>query len=139
MVTLLIGKKGSGKTKKLISLANEAVAASSGNVVVIEKGAKLTYDVTHKARLIDTDQYSIAGYDILFGFLSGICAGNYDVTDILIDSTFKICPEGLSGLAAFIDKIDALAKASDVKFTVLISADANDIPDDVKATCEVLG
>ena len=139
MVTLLIGKKGSGKTKKLISLANEAVAASSGNVVVIEKGAKLTYDVTHKARLIDTDQYSIAGYDVLFGFLSGICAGNYDVTDILIDSTFKICPEGLSGLAAFIDKIDALAKASDVKFTVLISADANDITDDVKATCEVLG
>lgn len=138
MVTLLIGKKGSGKTKKLISLANEAVAASSGNVVVIEKGAKLTYDVTHKARLIDTDQYNISGYDVLFGFLSGICAGNYDVTDILIDSTFKICPEGLSGLTNFIDKIEALAKASDVKFTVLISADGNDIPDDVKATCEVL-
>lgn len=138
MVTLLIGKKGSGKTKKLISLANEAVAASTGNVVVIEKGAKLTYDVTHKARLIDTDQYNIAGYDVLFGFLSGICAGNYDVTDILIDSTFKICPEGLGGLTAFIDKIETLAKASDVKFTVLISADASDIPDDVKATCEVL-
>ena len=138
MVTLLIGKKGSGKTKKLISLANEAVAASTGNVVVIEKGAKLTYDVTHKARLIDTDQYSISGYDVLFGFLSGICAGNYDVTDILIDSTFKICPDGLSGLKEFIDKIDALAKASDVKFTVLISADAADIPDDLKATCEVL-
>ena len=77
MVTLLIGKKGSGKTKKLIQLANEAVAASQGNVVVIEKGAKLTYDVTHKARLIDTDQYMISGYDTLFGFVSGICAGNY--------------------------------------------------------------
>ena len=82
MVSLLVGKKGSGKTKKLISLANEAVATSSGNVVVIEKGAKLTYDVTHKARLIDTDQYAIVGYDMLYGFISGICAGNYDVTDI---------------------------------------------------------
>ena len=90
MVTLLIGKKGTGKTKKLIARANEAVKASSGNVVVIEKGAKLTYDVTHKARLIDTDQYSISGYDMLYGFISGICAGNYDVTDILVDSTFKI-------------------------------------------------
>ena len=60
MVTLLIGKKGTGKTKKLIERANAAVAASSGNVVVIEKGAKLTYDVTHKARLIDTDQYNIS-------------------------------------------------------------------------------
>ena len=88
MVTLLIGKKGTGKTKKLISLANEAVAASTGNVVVIEKGSKLTYDVTHKARLIDTEQYLISGYDMLFGFISGICAGNYDVTDILVDSTF---------------------------------------------------
>ena len=90
MVTLLIGKKGSGKTKKLIQLANEAVAASQGNVVVVEKGAKLTYDITSKARLIDTDQYAIKGYDMLFGFLSGICAGNYDVTDILIDCSCKI-------------------------------------------------
>ena len=98
MVTLLIGKKGTGKTKKLISLANEAVAASTGNVVVIEKGSKLTYDVTHKARLIDTEQYLISGYDMLFGFISGICAGNYDVTDILVDSTFKICPELLQAL-----------------------------------------
>ena len=65
MVTLLIGKKGTGKTKKLISLANEAVATSAGNVVVIEKGAKLTFDVTHKARLIDTDQYEVQGYDVL--------------------------------------------------------------------------
>ena len=66
MVTLLIGKKGTGKTKKLIALANEAVAASEGNVVVIEKGSKLTYDVTHKARLIDTEQYSVSGYAFRF-------------------------------------------------------------------------
>ena len=78
MVTLLIGKKGTGKTKKLIERTSAAVAASSGNVVVIEKGAKLTYDVTHKARLIDTEQYNIFGYDMLYGFISGICAGNYD-------------------------------------------------------------
>lgn len=73
MVTLLIGKKGTGKTKKLISLANEAVAASTGNVVVIEKGSKLTYDVTHKARLIDTEQYLISGYDML-SVLSAVSA-----------------------------------------------------------------
>ena len=76
MVKLIVGKKGTGKTKKLISLANEAVENSNGNVVVIEKGAKLTYDVTHKARLIDTEQYSISGYEAFFGFLSGLCAGN---------------------------------------------------------------
>ncbi|MEE3428756.1 MAG: hypothetical protein VZQ55_07300 [Ruminococcus sp.] len=138
MVTLLIGKKGSGKTKKLIQLANEAVAASQGNVVVIEKGAKLTYDITSKARLIDTDQYSISGYDMLFGFLSGICAGNYDVTDILIDSTFKICPEAVDGLEVFTKKLQDLSENSEANFVVLISAAEEDIPSELNAVCEKL-
>jgi ABC-type molybdenum transport system ATPase subunit/photorepair protein PhrA len=138
MVTLLIGKKGSGKTKKLIQLANEAVAASQGNVVVIEKGAKLTYDITSKARLIDTDQYQIKGYDMLFGFLSGICAGNYDVTDILIDSTFKICPEAVGGLDAFTKKLQDLSENSEANFVVLISAAEEDIPSDLNVVCEKL-
>lgn len=138
MVTLLIGKKGSGKTKKLIQLANEAVAASQGNVVVVEKGAKLTYDITSKARLIDTDQYQVKGFDMLFGFLSGICAGNYDVTDVLIDSTFKICPEGVDGLEAFTKKLQDLSENSSANFVVLISAAEEDIPSDLNVVCEKL-
>ncbi len=136
MVTLLIGKKGSGKTKKLIQLANEAVAASQGNVVVIEKGAKLTYDITSKARLIDTDQYGVAGYDMLFGFLSGICAGNYDVTDILVDSTFKIAPEGVAGLEAFTAKLQTLSETSNANIVMLISASEDDLPSEINAVCE---
>lgn len=138
MVTLLIGKKGSGKTKKLIQLANEAVAASQGNVVVIEKGAKLTYDVTHKARLIDTDQYMISGYDTLFGFVSGICAGNYDVTDILIDSTFKICPTAVDGLEDFISKMHDLSETADTNIVLLISASEDELPSSINAVCERL-
>ena len=138
MVTLLIGKKGSGKTKKLIQLANEAVAASQGNVVVIEQGAKLTYDVTHKARLIDTDQYMISGYDTLFGFVSGICAGNYDVTDILIDSTFKICPTAVEGLEDFISKMHDLSETADTNIVLLISASEDELPSSINAVCEKL-
>ena len=136
MVTLLTGKKGSGKTKKLIQIANEAVAASSGNVVVVEKGSKLTYDVTHKARLIDTDHYKVSGYEMLFGFLSGICAGNYDVTDILVDGTFKICPEGIDGLEAFVKKVSALADDTETKITFLISTAEEDLPVGINAVCE---
>lgn len=138
MVTLLIGKKGSGKTKKLIQLANEAVAASQGNVVVIEKGAKLTYDITSKARLIDTDQYAIKGYDMLYGFISGICAGNYDVTDILIDSTFKIAPEAIGGIDEFTKKLQSLSEYSGANMVVLISAAEEDLPSDINAVCEVI-
>ena len=135
MVTLLIGKKGTGKTKKLISLANEAVAASTGNVVVIEKGSKLTYDVTHKARLIDTEQYLISGYDMLFGFISGICAGNYDVTDILVDSTFKICPELLQALKPSQRSFRILPKLQSTNIVLLISADESEIPESINAVC----
>ncbi|MDO4419750.1 MAG: hypothetical protein Q4B92_05225 [Ruminococcus sp.] len=135
MVTLIIGKKGTGKTKKLIALANETAAASTGNVVVLEKGAKLTYDITHKARLIDTDAYAISGYDMMFGFLSGICAGNFDVSDILVDSTFKICPEAVDGLEEFVIKLNKLAEASETKFTLLISAAESELPEGLKAVC----
>ena len=133
MVTLIIGKKGSGKTKKLIQLANEAVAKSQGNVVVIEKGAKLTYDVTHKARLIDTDVYGIKGYNMLLGFISGICAGNYDVTDIFVDSTFKICAEATDGIEDFIAKLDALSTEAEANITLLLSAAEAELPANLKA------
>ena len=133
MVTLIIGKKGTGKTKKLINLANEAVEASNGNVVVIEKGSKLTYDVTHKARLIDTEQYSITGYEAFFGFLSGLCAGNYDVTDVLVDSTFKIGGQDYAAFSAFIEKINVLAAKTETKFTFLVSADESELPKSLDA------
>ena len=138
MVTLLIGHKGSGKTKKLISLANEAVTKSSGNVVVIEKGAKLTYDVTHKARLIDTDQYKISGYDVLFGFISGICAGNYDVTDIFVDSTFKICSKDMDALKDFVGKVKTLSENAETNITFLISANKDELPDNMDVEIAVL-
>lgn len=133
MVTLIIGKKGTGKTKKLISLANEAVETSNGNVVVIEKGSKLTYDVTHKARLIDTEQYSINGYDTFFGFLSGLCAGNYDVTDVLVDSTLKIGGQDFTAFSEFIEKINVLAAKTETKFTFLVSADESELPKSLDA------
>ena len=138
MVKLIIGKKGTGKTKKLINLAAEAVAASKGNVVVIEKGSKLTYDVTHKARLIDTDQFYISGYDAFFGFLSGLCAGNYDITDIFVDSTFKIAGDNIEELSAFVKKLNSLAEEAKTAITLLISAAKSDLPNDIEATLEEL-
>lgn len=138
MVTLLIGKKGSGKTKRLIEEANAAVEASKGSVVVIEKGAKLTYNLTPNARLVDTEEYAIKGYDTLYGFLSGICAGNYDITDIFVDSTFKIAGDDKEALAVFVKKLNALADTAKTAITLLISAAKDDLPTDIEATLEEL-
>ena len=127
MVTLIVGNKGSGKTKKLIDLTNKAIEDSNGNVVVIEKGTKLTYDVSHKARLINTDQFDIEGFDTFYGFISGICAGNYDVTHILIDSTLKIGGNDIDALAKFVDKVNKIASKTDTKFVISVSCDESDI------------
>ena len=127
MVTLIVGNKGSGKTKKLIDLTNKAIEDSNGNVVVIEKGTKLTYDVSHKARLINTDQFDIEGFDTFYGFISGICAGNYDVTHILIDSTLKIGGNDIDALAKFVDKFNKIASKTDTKFAISVSCDESDI------------
>ena len=133
MINVFIGKKGSGKTKKLIDYANKAVETSNGNVVVIEKGLKLTYDITHKARLIDSDAYGIKGLDALEGFLCGICAGNYDVTDILLDSTLKIIGQDMAALTDLITKAKKLSEEANVTFTLSISAGESEIPAEVLA------
>ena len=138
MIHVIAGKKGSGKTKKLIERANEAVSQSSGNVVVIEKGNKLTYDISHDARLIDIDEYGIQGADALGGFICGICAGNYDVTDIYVDSTLKIIGQDMNSLTSFVEKMDALSSLADMKITLLISADESLLPQEIKAVAAVV-
>ena len=131
MVTLLIGKKGTGKTKKLITRANEAVKASSGNVVVIEKGAKLTYDVTHKARLIDTDDYSVCDAEALYGFIAGILASNSDITDIFVDSALKICGNDVAAFEKMLGKLESISK--DVNLVMTVSIAVEECPDSIKA------
>lgn len=133
MINLIIGKKGTGKTKRLVEHANEAVRKSTGNVVVIVKGNHLTYDISHDARLIDIDSYGIQGVDAMEGFLCGICAGNYDVTDIFVDSTLKIIGQEIKTLSEFLEKMNRLSTLADTRITLLVSADASTLPDEIKA------
>ncbi|MCI1982996.1 MAG: hypothetical protein LKJ45_07550 [Oscillospiraceae bacterium] len=132
MIHLIVGKKGTGKTKRLVAQANEAAQKSSGNVVVIEKGNQLTYDISHDVRLVDIDSYGIQGVEALEGFLCGICAGNYDVTDIFVDSTLKIIGQDMNVLTGFVQKLDRLSSLADTKMTLLVSADQSAIPEEIK-------
>lgn len=125
MIKLIIGKKGSGKTKKLVDLVNETTAKSLGNVVCIEQGDTLTYSVTHKARLIDVNDYAISGYGEYYGMLSGIKAGNHDVTHIFGDATLRIGTRNYDELVAFLER---LSKIEDVEFLFTVSADKEELP-----------
>ena len=128
MITFLVGLKGSGKTKKLIDRVHNAVEASNGNVICIEKGDTLTYDVDHKARLVNIEDYGISGFDAFYGFVAGMCAGNYDITDILVDSTLKIGGRDMEAFEKFIKRIDPLSKQMNISFTFSVSADESEIP-----------
>lgn len=128
MITLLTGKKGSGKTKKLIEMANKAIETSKGSVVVIEKGLKLTYDISHKARLVDSDAYLIESVASLYGFVSGICAGNYDVTDILIDSTLKIVNSDASAVEVLVNEFKKISAIANVNIVLSVSASDDEVP-----------
>ena len=110
MLKLIIGVKGTGKTKALINLVNTASAESKGDVVCIEKGVKLRYDVKPSVRLIDTEEYFVADTDALYGFIAGILASNHDITDLFVDSALKICN---NDAAAFDGFVELIAKLSD--------------------------
>ncbi len=126
MIKIIIGKKGSGKTKLLVDMVNAAANESLGNVVCIEKGDTLTYSVTHKARLIDADAYGISGYGEYFGMLAGIKSGNHDVTHIFGDATLRISTRNYDELVAFFERI---SKIDDVEFIFTVSADKADLPE----------
>ena len=136
MVTLILGKKGSGKTKRLIDLCNAATAESKGNVVFVEKEGILIYDVNSKARLVVADEYGVKGFEALYGFLSGMCAGNYDITDVFVDSTRKIGGSDPEALADFVDKLAALAKKTETRMVLSVSADKSEIPERLAAYAE---
>ena len=135
MVKLLIGEKGTGKTKKLINCVNDALAASNGHVVCVEKDDLLRYQVSYKVRLLAATNYAIEGYDAFYGFLSGLCAGDHDITDILVDATLKIGGRNYDELAAFLEKVANLSKLTGTAFTFTVSTDKENLPAKIFEVC----
>jgi len=126
MVRVIMGKKGSGKTKQMIEMINAAVQTENGNVVCIEKGEKLTFDIHYQIRLVEASEYDLASYATLKGFVSGLYAGNYDITHIFIDSLTKIAGGDCNvDTENFLDWLNTFSEKHNIKFTVTISDDAS--------------
>ena len=132
MLKLILGLKGSGKTKTLIEMVNEASHTSNGNVVCIEKGQKLIYDIKYKARLIEADAFGIGDAQALFGFLAGIAASNHDLSDVFIDSALKICNNDLAAFTEFVEKAKKLAELSNFNLIMTSSIALEDTPKELK-------
>ena len=130
MIRVIMGKKGSGKTKNVIDMINSAVDTEHGNVVCIEKGSKLTYDISSRIRLVESSHYDIADYSALRGFISGLHAGNYDISHMFIDNLCKIVGSEVNAeTESFLNWLDTFGERNDIKFTVTISADPGSATD----------
>lgn len=131
MLKLISGKKGSGKTKQLISMVNSATETSNGKIVCIEKGTKLKFDVNHDARLLNTEDYDVSAYDSFYGFLAGIVASDYDVKEIYVDSISKIVGDDTSKISDFLAKVEKIADTDGIDITIMISDDKKNLPESI--------
>ena len=123
MIHVIMGLKGSGKTKKMIDSIHEAVASAHGDVVCIEYGKNLTYDVNYRVRLVDSKEYGINNLDMLKGFLSGLHAGNFDITHVYIDNLYKTIGADRATGEAFIAWCAEFAQINNMEITMTISDD----------------
>ena len=133
MIRVIVGKKGSGKTKQVIEMINSAVDTEHGNVVCIEKGEKLMLDISHKIRLVEASEYDIADYTAMKGFISGLYAGNYDITHIFIDSLTKIIGAEVNfETEKFLDWLNSFSQKNGIKFTITISDEESLVGEGIK-------
>lgn len=132
MLKFIVGVKGTGKTKTLINLVNGALEVTKGDVVCIEKGTKLRYDIKPSARLIDVDEYQVNDAQSLYGFIAGIMASNHDVTDVFIDGTLKICNHDVAAFEKFAHEIAAFVAKVGINLTMTVSMREEDIPESIR-------
>ncbi len=132
MIQIIMGLKGSGKTKKLINAINEAVAGAQGDVVCIEYGKKLTYDVNYRVRLVDSQEYGISNPDMLKGLLSGLHAGNFDITNVYIDNLYKTIGTDRAAGEEFLLWCAKFAEDNKMNITITVSDDPANASEEIK-------
>ncbi|MBQ7793154.1 MAG: twitching motility protein PilT [Clostridia bacterium] len=133
MVELLIGKKGTGKTKVLIENVNNAAEVANGNVVFVSNNtSKNMYDIKSSVRMYDTSEFEIASWDEFLGFICGIISGNFDITNIFVDGTLKIVNHSMDGFEEFLKRVEEISKKFDISFVFSVSVDAETAPEYIK-------
>ena len=133
MVQIIMGLKGSGKTKKLVDMVRAAVNEETGDVVCIEKERKLTFDIPYQARLIEAGSYDVGNYEFLKGLICGVHAGHYDITHFFIDNFYKLVNDkSVEALESFLAWLDKFSAAENISFVISVSADPATVSDEVR-------
>ncbi|MCK9478483.1 MAG: hypothetical protein M0R40_03150 [Firmicutes bacterium] len=132
MISIILGQKGSGKTKTLIDMVNEAGEKEHGTVVCIVQGNRHTHDLRPFVRLVDTSEFDLDSFKVFYGFICGIISGNYDISHIFIDSVTKISNSNMDKFSGFLEYIEKLSNQFNIAFTMTVSAEMSEAPEGVK-------
>ncbi|MDY3238511.1 MAG: hypothetical protein ACI4LQ_04590 [Anaerovoracaceae bacterium] len=139
MVKLLVGHKGSGKTKQMIDIANSTVETSKGSVIFINKNHRLMYDLKYRIRVICMEDFEhITNCDEYIGFLYGIISSDHDIETIFIDSILKHADFKISDLPEFIARLKDISKNYGMDFVVSVSAEKEEMIGVDFEGCEIL-
>ena len=127
MVRLIMGSNGAGKTKQLIDLIRSTAEVETGSVVCIEPKTDMTFDIPYSVRLVNAGEYGINSYECLRGFVSGLYAGNYDISHVFVDNLGKIAgSKDPAAVEKFLNWLDVFSENNRVKFTVTINGDESE-------------
>lgn len=133
MIEFVVGARGSGKTKKMIDMANDELITTKGDILFINDRDRYRVTVDTKIRFINTEEFGIKGEDQLYGFISGVLASNYDVSTVYLDNLLRILnADGPEQLEGTLERLDKLNKQQDVKFVLSVSCEEDNLPDNLK-------
>jgi KaiC/GvpD/RAD55 family RecA-like ATPase len=133
MVKLIVGQKGTGKTKRMIALANERVEKSDGNVIFINKNHRLMYDLKYTIRVVCMEDYEeITNSDEYIGFIFGIISSDHDIEVIFIDSILKHADVSKEDIPEFLDRLTKISEQYEIEFIVSLSAQPEELGDAVR-------
>lgn len=132
MITVIYGKKGSGKTKRIIDQANESIKVQKGDVLFIDDDNRYMFDLRHEIRFINAGEYSIRSAQMFYGFVCGLLAQNFDVSLVFVDAFLKLCGGKVEALEELFNMLEAFSNHRDVKFVLSVSGDPDTMPEFVK-------
>lgn len=132
LIRVIFGERGTGKTKRIIDMANEAVKTANGSIVFIDSDNQYMFDLKHSIRFIDASEFHIDGPKMFYGFVSGIAAQDFDLEYIFIDGFVNIVHHPVETLKEFFSELEAFAKRSDFKIVLSIGGDECNAPEFIK-------
>lgn len=132
MIQIIFGKKGSGKTKRILDMANASVKEAKGHVLFVDVDKSHTLEVKPQIRFIDASDYGVQGEAPFYGFLAGILAGNYDISVLYVDAFLKLVETDAAKLEAFFAKLDKLVAEAECDLVISMSEDAANMPESIR-------